>query len=231
MQELNNAKTKEFAKLFQQKDALGIDNFTDRNEAYKEIYRVFKGRFYFTESDNFDFQMSPDNKTAVLICELNEVDPAPRDKGTNLELHIARVDKDGVFHRTEQIRYDFYDDMKFDYLENNAVILHCEDTPQTQLRRQLKALPAELSLSAEELNKLLSKEAKKDKLRAVKELHYQLRKSSGAITSPRASAGSRISAARNRIPASPQKTAAGGDYKRLNLNEWNYVAVDTMSIL
>lgn len=234
MQVLSNAKTKEFAKLFQLKDALGVETFTDKNEAYKEIYRVFKGRFYFTEADNFDFQMSPDNKTAALICLLNEIDPAPRAKGTNLEIHIARADYEGNFHRTEQIRYDFYDDMKFDYLENDAVIMHCEDTPHIQLRRKLKALPRELTLSAEELTELLMKEAKMDKLRAAKQMHYQTKISSGTLITPQVSvAGTRISAAKSKLAPMPkQKSSLRTDIpKRLSLDEWNYVAIDTMSIL
>lgn len=232
MQEVSNAKTKEFRELFNKRDALGIDIFTNKNEAYKNIYRVFKGRFYFTEQDSFDFQMSPDNKTVALICRLKDNSSHPHSCGSNLEIHIARADKDGDFHRTEQIRYECNEDVRFDCLENEAITLHHQDTPGTPLKHKLKPLARELSLSEQELVDVLLKEAKLKRLQELKELHYNLGKKTNKPDT--SNSYSRVSAARGRIPpADPQKVSTWKpvfeNYR--NQSEYNYAAVDCMSIL
>lgn len=172
MFDFDNDKTKEFGKLFRNKDIIGLEKFTDKNTNYKKIYDTFKGRFYFDNKDQFSFSISPDQKTAALICQLHEKDHLPNTSAYNLEILIAKADFDGNFHRTEHIRYDFYDDMSFDELENNSVLLVCTDNPHQKIRRRLRNLPQEMTMSPEELCDVLSKNAKTQKLMQEKAKHF-----------------------------------------------------------
>ncbi len=173
MQYLDNEKTKEFAELFAKKDILGLEAFNDKNPFYKELYKCIKGRIYFDEQSKFSFHISPNQKTGVFVCLINEPDPMPRSSGYNLEMHVIRADKDGKFHRSEQIRYDFYDDMNFKELQDDAIILYCDDNPRQDIRRRLKPLPKELTMNADELEKARANEAKAEKIREARRKHYQ----------------------------------------------------------
>lgn len=141
MSYFDNDKTKEFERLFTDKDILGLEAFVDKNTTYKKIYNTFKGRFYFDAKNKFSFKISPDLKTAALICQLYEKNSAPASPDYNLEILIAKADNCGEFHRSENIRYDYQDHMRFAGLENNAVLLTCTDNPYQTMRRYLRNSP------------------------------------------------------------------------------------------
>lgn len=173
MQYLDDDKTKEFAKLVAKKDAVGLEEFNNRNPFYKDIYSNLKGRAYFDEHSHFSFVVSPSKKTAAFICLLNEQDPMPRACGFNLEMHVIKADKDGKFHSTDRIRYDYYDDMIFEELRDDAIILKCTDRPKEKIRRKLKELPREMRMSEEELAEALANEEKARKIKEARTRHYQ----------------------------------------------------------
>lgn len=173
MQYLDNEKTKEFSQLFAQKDVIGLEEFNDKNPIYKNLYQCINGRIYFDEQSKFSFHVSPDNKTAAFVCLINEPDPMPRKQAYNLEIHVVKMDKNGQFHRSEQIRYDFYDDMNFRELQDDAIVLFSDDNPNLSIRRRLKNLPKELLLNDEELKKIKDNEAKIEKLKEARLQHYQ----------------------------------------------------------
>lgn len=138
MHNFDNDKTKEFERLFTDKDILGLEAFVEKNNIYKKIYNSFKGRFYFDAKNKFSFQISPDQKTAALICMLHEKNSSPHSSDFSLEILIARADAYGDFRRTEHIRYDCDDNMRFAGLENNAVLLSCTENPYQTMRRYLR---------------------------------------------------------------------------------------------
>lgn len=173
MQYLDDEKTKEFAKLIAKKDAIGIEEFNNRSPFYKEIYSNLKGRAYFDDQSLFSFVVSPDKKTAAFICLLNEPDPMPRAQGYNLEMHIIKADKEGMFHSTEKIRYDYYDDMKFEELHDDSIVLSCTDRPKQKISRKLKELPREMRMSEEELTNAKLNDEKARKIKEMKMQHYQ----------------------------------------------------------
>ncbi len=162
MLNFDDTRTKEFEKLFSQKDIIGLENFIEKNLEYKKIYDLFKGRFYFDTKDIFTFKISPSHKTAALISLLDEKPksssffstPSPQ---YNLEILIARFGSDGNFHRAEQIRYDYSDNMNFIDLEDDAVLLSKNDNPQQIIRRflrsanEMKSIPKMELLAREEL--------------------------------------------------------------------------------
>ncbi len=162
MLNFDDTRTKEFEKLFSQKDIVGLENFIEKNLEYKKIYDLFKGRFYFDTKDIFTFKISPTYKTAALISLLYEKQksssffstPSPQ---YNLEILIARYGADGNFHRVEQIRYDYSDNMKFVDLEDDAVLLSQTDNPQQLVRRflrnndEMKSIPKLELLDAQEI--------------------------------------------------------------------------------
>lgn len=162
MLNFDDTRTKEFEKLFSQKDIIGLENFIEKNLEYKKIYDLFKGRFYFDTKDIFTFKISPTHKTAALISLLYEKQksssffstPSPQ---YNLEILIARFGSDGNFHRAEQIRYDYSDNMSFVDLEDDAVLLSPTDNPKQVIRRflrsshEMKSIPKMELLSREEI--------------------------------------------------------------------------------
>lgn len=162
MLNFDDTRTKEFEKLFSQKDIIGLENFIEKNLEYKKIYDLFKGRFYFDTKDIFTFKISPSHKTAALISLLYENQksssffstPSPQ---YNLEILIARYGSDGNFHRAEQIRYDYSDNMNFIDLEDDAVLLSKNDNPQQVIRRflrsanEMKSIPKMELLAREEI--------------------------------------------------------------------------------
>lgn len=143
MPNFDDTRTKEFEKLFSEKDIIGLENFIEKNLEYKKIYDLFKGRFYFDTKDIFSFKISPNYKSAALISLLYEKQksssffssPSPL---YNLEILIARFGTDGNFHRAEQIRYDYSDNMNFVDLEDDAVLLSQADNPKQLIRRYLR---------------------------------------------------------------------------------------------
>ncbi len=161
MLNFDDTRTKEFEQLFAQKDIVGLENFIEKNLEYKKIYDLFKGRFYFDTKDIFSFKISPSHKTAALISLLYEKQkssffstPSPK---YNLEILIARYGSDGNFHRAEQIRFDYADNMSFVDLEDDAVLLSQADNPSQVIRRflrtphEMKAIPKVELLSKEEI--------------------------------------------------------------------------------
>lgn len=162
MHNFDDTRTKEFEKLFSQKDIIGLENFIEKNLEYKKIYDLFKGRFYFDTKDIFTFKISPSHKTAALISLLYEKQksssffssPSPQ---YNLEILIARYGNDGNFHRAEQIRYDYTDNMKFVDLEDDAILLSRADNPEQVIRRflrhtqEMKSIPKMELLTREEI--------------------------------------------------------------------------------
>lgn len=162
MLNFDDTRTKEFEKLFSQKDIIGLENFIEKNLEYKKIYDLFKGRFYFDTKDIFSFKISPSYKTAALISLLYENQKSssffsPPSPQYNLEILIARFGSDGNFHRAEQIRYDYSDNMNFIDLEDDAVLLSKKDNPQQVIRRflrsanEMKSIPKMELLSREEI--------------------------------------------------------------------------------
>lgn len=129
---------KEFERLFASNDIIGLEAFTEKNNYYQKIYKSFRGRFYFDTKNKFSLKISPDKKTAALICLLQEQKNFSSSSEYNLEILISQADACGNFHRTEHIRYDYYDKMRFAGLENNAVLLICADNPQQIMRRYFK---------------------------------------------------------------------------------------------
>lgn len=162
MSYFDDAKTKEFEKLFSQKNIIGLENFIEKNLEYKKIYDLFKGRFYFDTKDIFSFKISPNHKTAALISLLLEKQksssffssPSPQ---YNLEILIARCASDGNFHRAEQIRYDYTDNMNFVDLEDDAILLSQSNNPKQVIRRflrsanEMKSIPKLELLNKEEI--------------------------------------------------------------------------------
>lgn len=144
MPNFDDTRTKEFEKLFSQKDIVGLERFIEKNLEYKKIYDLFKGRFYFDTKDIFTFKISPTYKTAALISLLYEKPKsssffAPSSPQYNLEILIARYGADGSFHRAEQIHYDYSDNMKFIDLEDDAVLLSQANNQEQIVRRYLRS--------------------------------------------------------------------------------------------
>lgn len=106
MYNFDNDRTKELEKLFSNKDIIGLETFMEKNSCYKKLYQPFKGRFYFNAKDNFSFKISPDQKTAVLVCMLYDKHAASPSAEYNLEVLVAQADVYGNFHKCEHIRFD-----------------------------------------------------------------------------------------------------------------------------
>lgn len=174
MLNFDDTRTKEFEKLFSQKDIIGLENFIEKNLEYKKIYDLFKGRFYFDTKDIFSFKISPSHKTAALISLLYEKPksssffstPSPQ---YNLEILIARYGSDGNFHRAEQIRYDFSDNMNFIDLEDDAVLLSHADNPDKIIRRFLRHAQEMKSIPKMELLDKREIELKKQQLILIRD--------------------------------------------------------------
>ena len=201
MLNFDDTRTKEFEKLFAQKDIVSLENFIEKNLEYKKIYDLFKGRFYFDTKDIFSCKISPNQSTVALISLLSEKQKSSPFSSSsplyNLEILIAKLGPDGNFHRSEQIRYDYSDNMKFVDLEDEAILLAQKDNPKQIIRRflrsphNLQSIPKLELLSQDEIefkkqqlilirdaykNKLLHKTQEKQPLRPsfmALEQHYK----------------------------------------------------------
>lgn len=173
MSDFDDDKTKEFERLFTDKDILGLEAFVEKNNYYKKIYNIFKGRFYFDTKNQFSFKISPDQKTAALICMLHEKKSSYNNSDYNLEILIATADAYGEFHRSEQMRYDCDDKMRFAGLENNAVLLTCADNPYQTIRRYLRKAPDYVGLPKMEIIISPSIEDKKQLLITARNKYHE----------------------------------------------------------
>ena len=114
--------------------------------------------------------------------------------------------------------------MKFDSLENDAIVVYSEDNPKLKIRRKLKHLPRELTLSPSELVEVLEKEAKIRKLQAIKIQHCQkITKTPTSILSP---SGSDV---RNKVAALYHKESLKPNKQALY--EWEHAPADALLLL
>ncbi len=142
MHNFDDTRTKEFEKLFEQKDIVGLENFIEKNLEYKKIYNLFKGRFYFDKNNKFQFKISPSYLSASLISYLPDKNSSPSlfsfsssSLSYNLEILIIQRGKDNEFHRLEQIHFDAQDNIQFVDLEDDALLLANNNKPDKLIRR------------------------------------------------------------------------------------------------
>ena len=203
MPNFDDTRTKEFEKLFSEKDIVGLENFIEKNLEYKKIYDLFKGRFYFDTKDIFTFKISPNHKTAAIISLILEKKKSlsffsSTPPQYNLEILVARYGNDGNFHRSEQIRYDYSDNMKFIDLEDDALLLSQIDNPEQVFRRFLRTSHDMNSIPKLELLNKQEIELKKQQLILIRD-EYKSRMAGKT---------------KERQPLRPSFMALEGQYKR-----------------
>lgn len=164
----DNDRTKKLEELFKSKDIVGLEDFIEKNGSYKRVYTPFKGRFYFNAKDNFSFKISPDQKTAVLACQLYNNHADSPAAAYNLEILVVQADAYGNFNKSEHIRFDNAGKLNFAGLENNAILLQNQFNPQQILRYSLRGKPLERKQDSSGLFTTETYGSKKDTLLKVR---------------------------------------------------------------
>lgn len=148
MLHLNDASNQDFEQIIASKDINKIKTFANKGEKlYKNVLEAIEKdleQYIYEQSNQVALKFSPDTQTAAFLVS-EKACPSKKDSPQyNLSLQVLRADINGCFHKTEKFAYAFYEEISFERLEDDSLIMKNGLKPHLSVVKTLKQLPAEL---------------------------------------------------------------------------------------